>query len=162
MIRLSKYLHQCGLGSRNQCEDLIHSNRIKVNDILVREPFTRVSENDKVQLDDQILETQKDKLYFLLNKPKGFSCMTTTEDQKVSDLVSHLPYRLFTVGFLDVQAEGLIFLTNDGDFTHRMSASEIEKEYLIQVDQPLTKEHLMLLSEGNPIDEASFIPPLHV
>ncbi len=162
MIRLNKYLQLCGVASRRKADEFIFDKRVKVNGLVAEGPFTRVEAQDRVTLDGELLRQEEKKVYFLLNKPKGYLCTNAPGKKRVIDLFD-LPYRLFTVGRLDKDTEGLIIVTNDGDFAQRIihPSANIDKEYIAQVDRPVTNEHLSLIREGC-IVEGTFVKPLLV
>jgi 23S rRNA pseudouridine2605 synthase len=136
--RLQKVLAGAGVASRRDSEALIASGRVKVNGQVVCEMGVRVDpERDEVRVDDQVVRQPETRTYIMLNKPVGV--VSTVDDphgrQTVVDLVD-IPTRLFPVGRLDVQSEGLLLLTNDGALTHRLTHPrfEIEKEYHALLD----------------------------
>lgn len=120
-IRLQKFLASCGVGSRRRCEELIAAGRVRVNGAVITQLGTTVDpESDRVELDGQILQPEP-KVYVALNKPAGYIC-TNSDPQgrpRAIDLVD-LPQRLFTVGRLDIDTEGLLILTNDGEFAQAL------------------------------------------
>lgn len=117
-IRLNKYLSECGIASRRKSEELIKEGRITVNNKTITELFYTVDEKDIVAFDGEIIRAEK-KIYFLLNKPKGY--ITTTSDEKgrkkVTDLIN-CKQKIFPVGRLDYDTTGVLLLTNDGDFSN--------------------------------------------
>ena len=135
--RLQKVLARGGFGSRRTCELLIESGRVTVNG-QVAELGRRVDvERDKVAVDDIVVSTRAGLVYYLLNKPSGV--VTTARDPHgrptVIDLLPLEP-RVFPVGRLDADTEGLLVLTNDGDLTYHLTHPSfgVEKEYLAQVE----------------------------
>ncbi len=136
--RLQKYIARCGAASRRAAEELILSGRVKVNKTIVTELGTKVDvDNDKVFLDGKELLPEKKLYYVMLNKPKGFVATANDEKgrKKVTDLVSDVEARLYPVGRLDCNSEGLLFMTNDGDFAYKMThpKSNIQKKYQVVV-----------------------------
>ena len=162
MIRLNKYLQLCGVASRRKADELIFDKRVKVNGVIAEGPFTRVHPQDRVVLDNKLLQEEEKKVYFLLNKPKGYLCTNAPGKKRVIDLFE-ADYRLFTVGRLDKDTEGLILVTNDGDFANRVihPSANLEKEYLAVVDQPLSAGHLEQMREGCVV-EGVFVKPISV
>jgi 23S rRNA pseudouridine2605 synthase len=151
IVRLNKYLSECGIASRRKSEILIQEGRVKINRKTVYELGTKIdTENDEVSIDGEKIRTQK-KIYILLNKPKGV--ITTTSDEKeratVVDLIKTRE-KIFPVGRLDYNTTGLLILTNDGDFSNYLThpKNEIEREYEVRLDKPLTKEHKEDLLKG--------------
>lgn len=122
-MRLQKYLAQCNIASRRSSEKLILEGRVKVNGKVVTELGTKVSASDIVEFDGQAVTEEKKKYYIMLNKPEGF--VTTASDEEgrstVLDLVDDISARLYPVGRLDINTEGLLLLSNDGDFTLKVT-----------------------------------------
>lgn len=135
-IRLNRYLALAGLGSRRQVEDLIRAGRISVGGKVVRDLAFRVSPGQTVELDGEPIRPQR-YVYWVVNKPPGY--LSTTYDPagrpKVVDLLLHVPERVFMVGRLDEESEGLILLTNDGELAYRLTHPKfgVEKTYIVQV-----------------------------
>ncbi|MBR4426193.1 MAG: rRNA pseudouridine synthase [Spirochaetales bacterium] len=146
-IRLQSYLAKCGVGSRRGCETLITEGRVMVNNKVVMELGTKVNENDIVYVDDVLAEPEERSYYFALNKPRGFVCTNYDPNEKAyaRDLID-IPERnlLFNVGRLDKDSQGLIFFTNDGEFANLVMhpSSQIEKEYIVRVDQDIIKKDM--------------------
>ena len=163
MIRLNKFLQLCGIASRRKADELIFSKQVKVNGVVVDTPFTRIEETDKVTVQNKPIQKEEEKVYFLLNKPKGYLCTSAPGKKRVIDLFKEYPYRLFTVGRLDKDTEGLILVTNDGDFAQKLihPSKDIEKEYIAEVNEPLTEKHLKLIAKGTRV-EGVFVKPLLV
>ena len=151
--RLQKYIARCGAASRRASEELILSGRVKVNKTVVTELGTKVDmDNDKVFLDEKLLLPEKKLYYVMLNKPKGY--FATASDEKgrrtVTDLVADVDARLYPVGRLDCQSEGLLFLTNDGDFTYKMThpTQHVPKKYQVVVSGNPELSDIKRLREG--------------
>ena len=167
--RLQKVLARGGFGSRRTCELLIESGRVTVNG-QVAELGRRVDvERDKVAVDDIVVSTRAGLVYYLLNKPSGV--VTTARDPHgrptVIDLLPLEP-RVFPVGRLDADTEGLLVLTNDGDLTYHLTHPSfgVEKEYLAQVEGRPSPAALRRLREGVELDDgitaparAALVPP---
>ena len=118
MLRLQKYLAECGVASRRGAEVLIKEGRVRVNGETIREMGVQVDEdNDVIEFDGARVKPQKKMIYIMLNKPEGF--VTTVSDDKgrdtVMSLVSDIPVRIYPVGRLDYDTEGLLLMTNDGN-----------------------------------------------
>ena len=159
--RLQKVLARTGLGSRRTCEELIAEGRVTVNGE-VAELGRRVDpEVDRVEVDGVPLAIREGLVYYLLNKPAGV--VTTASDPQgrptVVGLVPAEP-RVFPVGRLDADTEGLLLLTNDGDLTHRLTHPSfgVEKEYLAEVDGTPTRGELRRLREGVELDDGPTAP----
>lgn len=151
--RLQKYMARCGACSRRAAEEMILAGRVKVNKTVVTELGTRVDcDNDKVFLDGKQLLPEKKHYYVMLNKPKGY--IATASDERgrstVTELVADLDARLYPVGRLDLLSEGLLFLTNDGDFAFKMThpGHQIKKKYQVVVSPIPQYEDLEKLRKG--------------
>src|SRR5258707_10151181 len=151
MERLNKYLAHAGLGSRRHCEELILRGRVSVDGRVVRELATKVEPSQEVAVDGQVLHQEKP-VYYVVNKPRGYLC--TNHDPAgrplAADLVADVPQRVYTVGRLDEESEGLLLLTNDGDLAFRLMHPRfgVEKTYLVQVAGHPGKEDLQQLLKG--------------
>jgi len=163
--RLNKFLAHCGIASRRKAEELILSHMIKVNNKIVTLPQTLINtEKDIVKLNNKVIREEK-KYYFILNKPKGYLCSNLRQKNEkiVIDLFKDFNCRLFTVGRLDKDTTGLIIVTNDGDFANSIihPSSNLEKEYLANVKENITEDHLKKVSKGAFV-ENKYIKPLKV
>lgn len=149
--RVQKILAQAGIGSRRANEKLIMAGRVKVNGRVVRlgekaDPF-----KDEILLDGKAISKKRKHIYLALNKPRGVISSTVSKDdrQTILELIPHKE-RLFPVGRLDVESEGLMILTNDGEFTQKMThpTFEHEKEYRVLVAKHPSKKQLERWREG--------------
>jgi 23S rRNA pseudouridine2605 synthase len=152
MERLNKFLAHAGVGSRRHCDDLILRGRVAVDGQVVRELGTKVDpEQQKVAVDGQPLHTER-LVYWLVNKPRGYLC--TNDDPagrpRAIDLVPHVSQRVYTVGRLDEDSEGLLLLTNDGDLAHHLMHPRfgVEKTYHVQVAGLPQREDFQQLLKG--------------
>jgi 23S rRNA pseudouridine2605 synthase len=159
--RLQKVLARTGIGSRRVCEELIADGRVTVNGA-VAELGRRVdTEHDHVEVDGVPISVREGLVYYLLNKPAGV--VTTASDPQgrrtVVELVPAEP-RVFPVGRLDAETEGLLLLTNDGDLTHRLTHPSfgVEKEYLALVEGTPSPGSLRRLREGIELDDGVTAP----
>mgnify|MGYP000011411706 FL=1 len=167
MERLQKVLAHANIASRRKSEEIILEGRVKVNGVVVKELGTKVEKNDKIEVDGKLIE-MAEHLYFLLNKPTGF--VSTTSDDKnrktVMDLLEreHREIRLYPVGRLDFDTAGILLLTNDGEFTNRMThpEHEIEKEYLARVEGIVIRKKIVELRKGVIIDDGYLAIPKEV
>ncbi len=155
--RLQKFMARCGVASRREAENIILAGRVKVNKKIVTELGTKVDiDNDKVFLDGELIRPEKKLYYIMLNKPKGY--VTTAKDEfdrkTVLELVADIDARLYPVGRLDYDSEGLLLLTNDGDFAYRMThpTQHIQKKYHAIVSGTPDVGHVMKLRHGVEID----------
>lgn len=164
--RLSKVLASAGVASRRACEELIFGGHVEVNGEVVLLPQTKVSlTEDKIFVKGSPITSKEDKVYYLLNKPAGYLCSNKKMGQNklVIDLFEGEGHRLFTVGRLDKDTEGLLLVTNDGEFANEVihPSSNIEKEYLVKADQEIFHEHLVAISQGTLV-EGVFVKPVRV
>src|SRR3989344_1279159 len=139
MMRLQKFLADAGVASRRQAEELIVSGQIKVNSQVIRELGTKVSENDKVEYNSREIKIKSAKIYIALNKPVCYIASAVNDQgQSVLDLVD-IRERIYPVGRLDKDSSGLIILTNDGDFTNKITHASYgcAKEYEVKLNKPL-------------------------
>jgi 23S rRNA pseudouridine2605 synthase len=165
-IRLQKVLAGAGVGSRRACEELIAAGRVSVDGEVVREQGRRVDpETVVVHVDGMRVTTASNRVYLALNKPKGMvSAMSDAEGRPtVGDLVADRRERLFHVGRLDADTEGLLLLTNDGELAHRLShpSFNVPKTYLAQVIGPVQRDvgkrlRAGVLLEDGPVKVDSF------
>jgi 23S rRNA pseudouridine2605 synthase len=151
MERLNKYLAHAGVGSRRYCDELIRRGRIRVAGEVVRDLSTRVEPNQEVSVDGQPLHSER-LVYWLLHKPRGYLCTNNDPSgrPRAIDLLEHVPQRVYTVGRLDEDSEGLLLLTNDGDLAHKLMHPRygVEKTYWAQVAGTPTREDLLQLIRG--------------
>lgn len=148
-MRLNKYISETGLCSRREADQWIEAGRVTCNG--VRAVLgTQVGESDAVCVDGKSLTHREQKIYLALNKPVGITCTTETQvEGNIIDLVGHLE-RIFPVGRLDKDSEGLILLTNNGDIVNEILRAENnhEKEYVVTLDRPITDLGLEMLASG--------------
>ena len=133
-----------------------------VNGSVVLIPQTLVNEKDVIITDGKRAAPEEKKVYYMLNKPAGYLCTAkkTGSAKIVLDLFADIPYRLFTVGRLDKDTEGLLLLTNDGHFANSVihPSASIDKEYLVKTDADITADHLSAISNGTLV-EGVFVKP---
>ena len=154
VTRINKYLSEIGYCSRREADRLIADGRVLVNGEPV-EMGLKVSAEDKIVVNGEAISNPKNKLvYIAFNKPKGIVCTTDTRVEK-DNIIDYINYskRIFPIGRLDKASEGLIFLTNDGDIVNKIlrARNNHEKEYIVTVNKPITKEFLHKMSNGVPI-----------
>lgn len=156
-IRLQKYLAMANVASRRASETIITEGRVSVNGNVITELGTKVSLSDEVKVDGVKVNVASKKYYIMLNKPTGY--VTTAKDQfgreTVFDLVKDIPDRLFSVGRLDYDTEGLLILTNDGDFSQKIShpSHNTDKTYHAFISGSLTREEYFRLKNGVEIED---------
>ena len=155
--RLQKVMASCGVASRRKCEDIISAGRVKVNDVVVTELGTKVSRNDKIEVDGILLSRQQH-VYYALNKPTGY--ITAVSDnlgrRTVMDLIDSetKKTRIFPIGRLDYDTSGLLLLTNDGELSYKLTRSEkeVEKVYQVRVDGIINQSAVTALIRGIVLD----------
>ena len=151
-IRLNKYLCISGICSRREADRLIVSGQATV-DGKQADMGMRVTSADEIQIRGKKIRIQEKKVLLLMNKPRGIIC--TAQEREKPNIVEylHYPIRVYPVGRLDKESEGLILLTNQGDLVNRiMRAGNFhEKEYIVQVNRPVTKDFLQKMGKGVPV-----------
>ena len=154
MERLQKVIAQAGIASRRKAEELITEAKVKVNGIVVTELGTKVSDKDRIEVNNEIIEKEK-KEYYLLNKPRGV--VTTTQDDKnrktVVDLIP-TSARIYPVGRLDYDTTGVLLLTNDGEFANILMhpTSNVDKVYMAKLEGIIKGEQINKLKDGVELD----------
>lgn len=164
--RLSKILAAAGVASRRKCEELIFEGRVAVNRKKVLVPQTMVDpKKDHIAVDGEKITKSEKKVYYIFNKPKGYVCSNDESfgKKRVLSFFEQEAYRLFTVGRLDRDTEGLLIVTNDGHFANDIihPSSNIEKEYLVKANKEITDQHLIRMSKGGFV-EGTFVKPVSV
>lgn len=151
-MRLNKFLSSCGVASRRKCEEIIEANRVAVNGKIVSELGTIIDENkDIVTVDGEVKVLPTEFVYLKMNKPKGYACTASDEKGRktIFDLIES-NVRLFNIGRLDYDTEGLILLTNDGDFANKVMHPKFqcEKEYHVTIEGQIKESELAVLRNG--------------
>ncbi|RXG12569.1 ribosomal large subunit pseudouridine synthase F [Leeuwenhoekiella aestuarii] len=154
LTRINKFLSEVGFCSRREADKLIDAGRITINGS-VPEMGTKVSSADEIRVDGKLVGEEKDPpVYLIFNKPVGIVCTTDTRVEKdnIIDYINY-PTRIFPVGRLDKASEGLIFLTNDGDIVNKIlrARNNHDKEYIVEVDKPITTSFVKSMAGGVPI-----------
>lgn len=148
-ISLNKFISATGICSRREADRWIEAERVKINGQVAKRG-NRVEEGDQVTVDDKPLMDKPELVYIALHKPPGITCTTELHDPKnIIDFVKH-PQRIFPIGRLDKPSTGLILLTNDGDIVNKILREENEhdKEYIVRVDRPITKDFVAKMQAG--------------
>jgi 23S rRNA pseudouridine2604 synthase len=148
-LRLNKYISETGVCSRREADKWIEAGRITCNGRIAA-LGTRVQAGDEVRVDGELIGAKKKQIYIVLNKPVGITCTTEAHiEDNIIDLVAY-PERIFPIGRLDKDSEGLILLTNNGDIVNEILRSENnhEKEYIVTVDRPVTDLSLNMMASG--------------
>lgn len=162
MMRLNKYMAECGVDSRRNCDKIILEKRVRVNKKLVCELGFVVNEfNDTVTVDGKKITLKNKNVYILLHKPKGY--VTTVKDEKGRKTVLELvdvKTRIYPVGRLDYDTEGLLILTNDGELTYKLTHPkyEVEKKYVARIEGDVSESELDVLRNGVVIDGKKTAP----
>ena len=154
MERLQKVIAQAGVASRRKAEELITSGKVKVNGQIVTELGTKVSDKDRIEVNNEIIEKEA-KEYYLLNKPRGV-VTTTSDDKNRKTVVDLIPTnaRIYPVGRLDYDTTGVLLLTNDGDFANILMhpTSNIDKVYVAKLEGIIKGEQINQLKDGVDVD----------
>lgn len=151
-ISLNKYIGDAGICSRREADKLIKANRVTLNGEIAK-AGNRVFKGDVVLLDGQPVAEKEALVYLAFNKPEGITCTGEKSDEdNIIDFIN-FPKRIFYIGRLDKFSMGLIFLTNDGDIVNKIlrAGNHHEKEYLVTVHKPLTKDFISQMGAGVPI-----------
>ncbi len=152
LLRLNKYISESGICSRREADKFIEAGDVYINGILAT-IGTKVTSNDTVVVDGKVIKPKSNKVYIALNKPIGITC--TTETHVKGNIIDFVGYheRIFPIGRLDKPSEGLIFLTNDGNMVNKIlrAGNNHEKEYIVSVDKPITREFINAMENGIPI-----------
>lgn len=155
-MRLEKYLSGCGIGTRSQCKNYIRQGLVKVNGEIVKNGAMQISREDMVQFRDKPLALQEH-LYYMFYKPAGCICATKDEDHKtvLDYFPKELSKRLFMAGRLDKDTEGLLFLTDDGVFVHRLMSpgKHVEKTYYFEALGKLPENACAMVEAGMDIGD---------
>ena len=161
--RLQKYLASCGVASRRMSEEIIKSGRVAVNGQIVTEMGVKIKiGTDKVTVDGKDIIPEEEHVYLMLNKPEGY--VTTAHDPQgrptVLDLVAEVPQRVFPIGRLDVDTEGLLFLTNDGELAYRLTHPKfaVTKVYHALVTGKPSEDKLDRMRNGLKLEDGMTKP----
>ena len=159
--RLQKIIASAGISSRRVAEQMIVEGRVTVNNAVVRELGSKADvDRDEIRVDGKLILPESSKVYIALHKPQGY--VTTLHDPRgravITDLIPDIPERIYPVGRLDYDSEGLLLLTNDGDFSLKVQHPRyrIPKTYLVKAGGHLTKDDLHALAEGVRLKDGVF------
>lgn len=162
MERLQKLIARAGICSRREAEKLIWDGRVTVDGKTIRELGAKADVNQKIRVDGKILHFNTEKIYLLLNKPRGY--VSTVKDERgrrtIIDLLGDFSERVYPVGRLDLNSEGLLLLTNDGELTNKLihPRYEIYKTYRAKISGVVTEEKLDKLRAGIELDDGLTAP----
>ena len=167
-MRINKFLASCGIASRRKSEEFVTSGKVKVNGETVLSLSTDVDpENDVVELSGRVVSLQNEKVYYMLNKPKGYICTKFDKAGRktIYDLISSsVKQRVFSVGRLDWDTEGLLILTNDGDLANALMhpRGEIDKTYVAKISGEFGKDKQKTLEAGVTLDDGFKTSPAKI
>lgn len=150
--RINKYLSEVGYCSRRVADRLIDQDKVTINDV-VPEKGTKIKDGDIVKVDGVVVNKTVKPIYIALNKPVGITCTTDRNIKgNVVDFMNY-PERIFHIGRLDKDSEGLLFMTNDGDIVNKIlrAGNNHDKEYIVRVNESITDEFIEGMKEGVPI-----------
>ena len=161
LVRLNKYISEAGLCSRREADRLIEAGRVQV-DGKTAVPGQKVSDNQEILVDGKSIFKEEEMVLLAVNKPRGVVCTTDKRwgDQTVEELI-HYPKRVFYMGRLDKDSEGLLLMTNNGEILNKMmrAGNYHEKEYLVRVNRPVTEAFLSGMAKGGiPVQEQQTRP----
>ncbi|EGT5617903.1 23S rRNA pseudouridine(2604) synthase RluF [Clostridium perfringens] len=151
-VRLNKYISETGFCSRREADKLIEQGRVKIDGVKATTGM-KVSNGQSVSIDGKPLKVENELVYIALNKPVGITCTTESKIKgNIVDFINH-EKRIFPIGRLDKDSQGLIFMTNDGDIVNKIlrAGNNHEKEYIVTVNKPITDEFVKGMSNGVPI-----------
>lgn len=161
--RLQKFLARAGVASRRGAEQLIIEGKIRVNGVVVKELGTKIKPGqDKVFYNGKLIKPEAEKVYYILNKPKGY--ISSVKDERgrktVVDIFTDVEERIFPIGRLDYNTEGLLLLTNDGEFMNKLlhPKYEIAKTYIAKIDGIITNDDLYKLANGVKLEDGKTAP----
>lgn len=149
LIRLNKAIAESGKYSRREGDRLIEAGRVKINGEIAQ-MGTKVTRDTDIYVDDVLINKREELEYIILNKPRGITCTTDLKDKtNIIDYINH-EKRIFPIGRLDKESQGLIILTNDGDIVNKVlrSKNNHEKEYIVRVDKPVTRQFIYDMAHG--------------
>ena len=168
-VRINKFLSEIGYCSRREADRLINQQKVKINGE-TPQLGTKISSDDEVTVNGEVVHRSRNqkRIYIVFNKPVGIVCTTDNKREKnnIIDFIKY-PARIFPIGRLDKQSEGLIFLTNDGDIVNKIlrSRNHHEKEYEVTVDKPITKEFIYAMGNGvkilDTVTRKCFVNQIH-
>ena len=151
-MRINKYLADCGVASRRKCDELITQGKVKVNNKVTRELGLDIKPTDVVLFENRVVRPSAKRVYYKLHKPKGY--VTTASDDKgrktVVELMRKVQERVYPIGRLDYDTEGLLILTNDGDLTNILTHPKnlVKKTYIASIEGEISNEEVKQISKG--------------
>ena len=151
-MRINKYLADCGVASRRKCDELISQGKVKLNGKVTRELGVDIKPTDVVMFENRVVRPTARRVYFKLHKPKGY--VTTASDEKgrktVVELMRKVQERVYPIGRLDYDTEGLLILTNDGDITNILThpKNTVKKTYIASIEGEISADDVKNISKG--------------
>ena len=158
--KIQKFVANAGICSRRKCEDLVREGKIKINDRKAK-IGDRVSKNDKIYYRGKLICADQEMAYYVFYKPRGvISSMTSRQGKSIKDFITDIPGKVYPVGRLDKESEGLILLTNDGEWANKIMhpSQSHEKEYIVRTNDPIDREILEDFKRGIRVDGVKLRP----
>lgn len=158
-MRINKFIANSGVCSRRKADELIEKGLVKVNDKILINLGYDVQKNDKVEVDGKLICESENLVYFMLNKPKGVICSNSDEKgRKTCVSLINSKERIYTIGRLDYDSEGLILLTNDGDLSYKLTHPKLEipKTYIVKIKGDIKESELAVLRNGIKIGDVKY------
>ena len=159
-MRINKFIASSGLCSRRKADELIKEGKVTVNENKVVDLGYDVLKKDKIKVNGVVIKPVEQKVYYMMNKPKGY--VTSLNDEKgrktVIDLLGDIPYRVYPVGRLDYDTEGLLLFTNDGDLSYKLTSasSNINKTYIVKIEGQIKESELAVVRSGVVVDGVKY------
>ncbi len=161
-MRLQKFMAEAGIASRRKCEEFINDGKVRVNGNTATIGCVVDPENDIIEYDGKRILIQEKKIVILFNKPKGVICSNTDPQGRktTSDFFRQIPYRLYNIGRLDYDTEGLLLITNDGDLAYKMMhpSFQIDKVYYVVCSGNPSEDDFKALEKGVMLDDGMTAP----
>jgi 23S rRNA pseudouridine2605 synthase len=161
--RLQKIISRAGIASRRAAEEMIREGRVSVNRCVITNVGAKADpQRDEIRIDGRLISLEAERLYLMLNKPRGY--VTTLHDPQgrpiVTELLKGVKERVYPVGRLDYDSEGLLLMTNDGSFAHRLQHPRygMTKTYRVKVEGRLSPAEMKVLKGGVPLPDGRFTP----
>ena len=159
-MRINKFIASSGLCSRRKADELIKEGKVTVNENKVVDLGYDVLKEDKIKVNGVVIKPVEQKVYYMMNKPKGY--VTSLSDEKgrktVIDLLGDIPYRVYPVGRLDYDTEGLLLFTNDRDLSYKLTSasSNINKTYIVKIEGQIKESELAVVRSGVVVDGVKY------
>lgn len=160
IMRINKFIASSGLCSRRKADELIKDGKVTVNENKIVDLGYGVLKDDIIRVNGVIVKPVEQKVYYMMNKPKGY--VTSLSDEKgrktVMDLLGDIPYRVYPIGRLDYDTEGLLLFTNDGDLSYKLTSasSNINKTYIVKIEGNIKESELAVIRSGIVVDGVKY------